>query len=96
MKGGRFTAQRALERCLRDATQVVRALVVAEAGEIGVEVGVGAADQEGEGEVGGHRAEAPPCLAPSQADEEEEEGLRVMTGAGGVVGAGMLLAMSSM
>lgn len=77
---------------------MVRALAVAEAGHIGVEVGAGAAGQEGGGEVGGHRAEAPLCLAPSQAEEEveEEEGLRVMTGGGGVVGARMLLAMSLM
>lgn len=94
---GRYSAQRTLTRCLQDVVQVGWALAVVEAEKIGVEAGAGAADQEEEGEVGGHRAEAPLYLALSQAVEEgEEEGLRAMIVAGGVVGARMITIMSLM
>lgn len=46
----------------------------------------------GEGAAAGDpRGEAPLCPVPSQV---EEEGLRVTTGAGGVVGTGVVLGMS--
>lgn len=73
---------------------MVRALAVAEAEEIGFEAGARATDQEEEGEVGGHRAEAPRCLAPSQV--AEEEGLRAITDGVGVVGGGIIQATNLM
>lgn len=50
----------------------------------------------GEGGVGDRRGEVPLSLVPSRVEEEEEEELRVTTGAGGVVGTRAVLGMRSM